>query len=346
MVNIGQHTALVAGVLGVGFIGPVLGVGSLMLRRRRARALRKTPLSEHLLRAPGHSLREKLDNASIDVHWDIFALAVMPLLVLAISLAQGHLRGDLRTMASLAPFLVVAGVVFVGFMARRLWAAGKRLDNLKAGLDAELAVGQELDHLMRQGAVVFHDFPASEFNTDHVVVSAEGVFAVETKGYTKPLRGRGAADATVEFDGRLLRFPTRATSGPLEQAQRQAVWLAKWLTAAVGTPIRVLPVVALPGWYVKRTGRGDVRVFSGKELSGLLKSRGAHALPAQDVRRVAHQLEQRCRTVAPKLADENRAEATASPASREATVQSLRPQRIHDPDVVETLAVGEIFGPQ
>lgn len=307
MVNIGQHTALVAGVLGVGFIGPALGIGSLMLRRRRARALRKTPLSEHLLRGPGHSLREKLDNASIDVHWEIFALAVMPLLVLALFLAQGHLRGDLRTMTSLAPFLVVAVVAFVGFMATRLWAAGKRLDNLKAGLDAELAVGQELDHLMRQGAVVFHDFPASEFNIDHVVVSAEGVFAVETKGYTKPLRGQGTADATVEFDGSLLRFPNKSTSGPLEQAQRQAGWLAKWLAAAVGTPIRVLPVVALPGWYVKRTGRGDVRVFSGKELSGLLKARGAQKLSAQDVRRVAHQLEQRCRTVAPRLADENRA---------------------------------------
>jgi len=30
--------------------------------------------------------------------------------------------------------------------------AGNRLDHLKAGYDAEVAVGQELDQLMRQGA--------------------------------------------------------------------------------------------------------------------------------------------------------------------------------------------------
>ncbi|MEP7057474.1 MAG: hypothetical protein ABI809_06855 [Caldimonas sp.] len=79
------------------------------------------------------------------------------------------------------------------------------------------------------------------------------------------------------------------------------------LASAVGTPIRVLPVLALPGWFVERTGRGDVRVFNGKELAGLLKSRGVQLLSAQDVQRVAHQVEQRCRTVAPRYAKEERA---------------------------------------
>jgi hypothetical protein len=42
-------------------------------------------------------------------------------------------------------------------------------DNLRAGYDAELAVGQELDKLMREGAWVFHDVPGENFNIDHVV---------------------------------------------------------------------------------------------------------------------------------------------------------------------------------
>lgn len=302
-----QQTTLVVGVLSAGFIGPALGIGSLMLRRRRARARRRTPLVDDLLRAPGHTLRERLDDARIDLQWDVFALVAIPLLTLAVFLAQGHLRGDLRAILHLAPLFAVVVLAFIGFMVRKLWMAGDRLDNLEAGLDAELAAGQELDQLMRQGAVVFHDVPAPDFNIDHVVVSVEGVFAIETKGFTKPKGRRGMADATVEFDGGILRFPTRATKDPLEQAQRQAAWLARWLTKAVGTPICVLPVLALPGWYVKRTGRGDVRVFSGKELSGLLKARGAQALSTQDVQRVAHQLEQRCRTVAPMLSEGRRA---------------------------------------
>lgn len=97
--------------------------------------------------------------------------------------------------------------------------AGERVDNLKAGYDAELVVGQDLDQLMRQGAAVFHDIPADSFNIGHVVISSEGVFAVETKGFTKPRQRKGKADATVVFDGKPLRFPMWTTKHPLEQAE-------------------------------------------------------------------------------------------------------------------------------
>jgi len=307
MGNLEQQTVIVIGVVAASLIGPALGVGSLVLRRRRARARRKTPLVDDLLRAPGHTLREQLDDVTIDLQWDVFALAAIPLLTLAVFLAQGHLRSDLRAVMHLAPLTAIVVLAFIGLMVRKMWRAGERLDKLRAGLDAELAAGQELDQLMREGAVVFHDVPANDFNIDHVVVSREGVFAIETKGFTKPNGGRGKTNATVEFDGSILRFPTWVAKAPLEQAQRQAHWLATWLTRAIGAQIRVLPVLALPGWYMKRTGRGEVRVFSGGELKGLLKARGAQALSAQDVQRVAHQLEQRCRTVEPMLSEGKRA---------------------------------------
>jgi hypothetical protein len=51
---------------------------------------------------------------------------------------------------------------------------GEELDNLRTGYDAELAVGQELDRLMRQGTIVFHDFPADGFNLDHGSCSGKG----------------------------------------------------------------------------------------------------------------------------------------------------------------------------
>jgi len=210
-------------------------------------------------------------------------------------------------MMRLAPLFAALAIAFIACVTRKLWKTAERLDHLKAGFDAELAVGQELDQLMRQGAATFHDIPADNFNIDHVVISGEGVFAVETKGFTKPKQGRGRADATVVFDGKVLKFPTWSTKEPLEQAERQAAWLAKWLTSAVGFTVHVLPVVALPGWFVERAGRGDVRVFSGKELAGLLKSRGTQPLSAQDVQRIAHQVEQRCRTVAPRYDESDKA---------------------------------------
>ncbi|MEP6972070.1 MAG: NERD domain-containing protein, partial [Betaproteobacteria bacterium] len=107
------------------------------------------------------------------------------------------------------------------------------------------------------------------------------------------------ASATVGYDGFVLRFPAWTTNKPLEQAQRQAKWFSDWLCRATGVKVTALPVLALPGWYVERTARGVVRVFGGKELPGLLRTKGTTGLSPQDVQRIAFQVEQRCRNVAP-----------------------------------------------
>jgi hypothetical protein len=214
-------------------------------------------------------------------------------------LAQAHLR-SLAGMSRVIPVYVVFALVGVAWVTVRMIKMGNKLDALRAGYDAEMAVGQELDQLMRHGAAVFHDFPAEGFNIDHVVVSRRGLFAVETKGYTKPGDQRGKAGATVVFDGKALAFPRWTTREPLEQAERQAQWLAKWVSSATGDAVSALPVVALPGWFVDRKGRGPVRVYNGRELGQLLDAVGTSPLSAEAMQRVVHQVEQRCRDVAPK----------------------------------------------
>ena len=95
-----------------------------------------------------------------------------------------------------------------------------------------------------------------------------------------------------------LRLPDWSTTRPVEQASRQAQWLSRWLASATGEPVAVAPVLALPGWFVDRKGRSDVAVFSGRDLrKHLLKSRGAQSLNAEQMQRVVHQVEQRCRDV-------------------------------------------------
>lgn len=171
--------------------------------------------------------------------------------------------------------------------------------DLQNGLESETAMGQELNQLMRDGAVVFHDIPAEGFNIDHVVVTRGGMYAVETKGRMKPDRGGGTKDATVRFDGEVLSFPDWTDRETLGQARRQAKWLSKWLSRAVGEQVPVKPVVALPGWFVERAGRGDVIVISGREAPSLLKGFQNTTLSDQQITRIAHQLEQRCRDVEP-----------------------------------------------
>jgi hypothetical protein len=234
-----------------------------------------------------------------DLIWDVMLLSLMPMGFLSIYLAQGHVIG-LPRMVPLMPLYVGAGLLIIAAVIRKMVKAGERIDNLRAGFDAELAVGQELDKLMLNGARVFHDFPAENFNIDHVVISAQGVFAVETKGYTKPADMKGREGATVVVDDQALNFPHWTTAEPLEQATRQAKWLSKWMASAVGKPIFVTPVLALPGWYVddRRKARSELGVFGGKALSWLLDE-PRHPLSAQDLQQAVHQVDQRCRTVVP-----------------------------------------------
>jgi len=77
---------------------------------------------------------------------------------------------------------------------------------------------------MRDGAAVFHDMPAERFNIHHIVIARQGVFAVETKGYTKPNREGGSEDATVVYDGKTLALPERSGSWGTSAARWPTWW--------------------------------------------------------------------------------------------------------------------------
>ena len=170
----------------------------------------------------------------------------------------------------------------------------------RLGYEGEIAVGQELNQLMRDGYYVYHDFPADKFNIDHIIVGASGIFAVETKARSKPTSKDRKADAKVKYDGKFLRFPNGTDIESLEQARRQAEWLSKWLQSAVGEPVRVRPVVALPGWFVERVASGGIRVINPKNFRSIAKPKDGNILSEKMISRVVHQLEQKCRDVAPK----------------------------------------------
>lgn len=296
-----MQVAVVGGVLVCAFAGPFASIWFLTRRRAKDRARRRSPLTSELLRAPGQALSDQLHDVDADIWAWVMVLALLPTAIVCVHLAQSYLLSSPESIVRWV-FLsaMVVGSIVIG--VRKLHTLAERKDRLRLGLDGERAIAEELNQLMRSGAVVFHDVPGESFNVDHVVIAREGVFAVETKGYAKPNNGLGKADARVLFDGVRLTFPWGSTSKPLEQAERQAKWLSTWLSRASGSPVSALPVLTLPGWFVERTGRGGVRVFSGKELRSLLEARKGPPISDQDVQRLSYQVEQRCRTVAPEFA--------------------------------------------
>lgn len=271
----------------------------LMRRKRQERKARRSPLSAGLLRVPGETLRERLDELRDEQYGDLIALILLPALVLSMLYAMTVGLGRAMPLVVLVLGLV-AQLAYSAHVLRRLLRRGRELDQVRLGLDAERAAGQALTRLLRLGAEVFHDVPGDKFNVDHVVVAPQGVFAVETKGYRKPIRGGGQEDARVVCDGETLRFPDWSSAKPLQQAERQARWLGEWLSGATGECTHVTPVLALPGWFVQLDRPGPVVVLNDKQIEPhLLKARGARPIGPEQMQRIVHQLEQRCRDVQP-----------------------------------------------
>ncbi len=275
------------------FIATILSV---ILFKRYRRGYR-SPLTSNLLRGAGESLRVEIDKTSESVDTRLFLMFFISFPAVLLFWSLVRLNTVPQIWQLLLPFVLYVSLII--WATRNLFLLLKHRSNLYLGLDAEIAVGQELNQLMRQGCRVYHDFPAEEFNIDHVVAGPGGVYAVETKGRSKPNKGRGNLDAKVIYDGETLRFPDWHEDEPIKQAKRQAVWLSKWLTSAVGTEIKVTPVLTLPGWFVERTKSGSVLVFNGKSPSFLAKPQGRTPLDEQLIQQIAHQLEQRCRDVEP-----------------------------------------------
>jgi hypothetical protein len=284
----------------VALLGPFIAGVRLMLRKRQVQRARRSPLSSDLLRPPAHFLRTQADAVRDAIDEALILLIACPLIFYSVYLTQLHILKVRGSVAGLA-IVLVAVLASIAWWSRSLLKLATKYDSLRIAIDAETAVGQQLDRLMRDGAFVFHDIPADGFNIDHVVVARSGVFAVETKGRAKPIREKGKEDATVRLDGAVLRFSNGADSKSIAQAEWQAKWLRSWLTSAVGSPVNVHPVLAIPGWFIEPTGSSPVFVFNAKVPKMMLGWKH-EALTDELMERIHHQLDQRCRTVKPTYA--------------------------------------------
>ena len=194
------------------------------------------------LRAPGQSLTEQLQDESYD------HIAAPGLLALVMVIMAGLEWFRYLTAAKPNPviYTVVAGMTMV-YAAIKIWRASKRLAQIRLGRDGERAVAEHLEWLRRMDFVVFHDVPNGDANVDHVVIGPQGVFTIETKTHSKPVRGE--CKVTVAA-GEVFANGIRMDRNPLVQAKAQATWMGNFLRESQFQPF-VWPVVVFPGWYIE-----------------------------------------------------------------------------------------------
>lgn len=265
------------------------------VRYKNNKSNKKTPLTQDLLRAPGHSLAVKINGMTMDIFSNLLLVAVVPILLYC-SYLSILLTGKSPSLFVIS-FLILTGLLFTFYQVRKIYKAFNLKTQFALGLDAEMAVGQELNYLMHEGYWVFHDFPAKDFNIDHVVIGKNGVFAVETKGRAK-IDKLGKNE--VVYDGKVLKFPSWDETKPLEQAKSESAWLQNWLTREMGEKVEVQPVLALPGWFVSKTGKGSVSVINGKNSISYFQNNGLGNLSEKLMNQIKNKVEDRCRTVEPQ----------------------------------------------
>lgn len=274
-------------------VGLVLGVvGLIRWQDRKKRA----PFTQKILRPPGESLRlrlAELDDKVNDRLVQLTVFAYAPVMIAGLSALQGARLGT--TACIFIACLSIAGSACCGAALLKVLIRRRRC---RLGYEGERHVGEALNQLMLVGCRVFHDFivtntPRKTWNIDHIVIGSNGVFAVETKTRRK---AKGPEGATVTVGNNCLEYPWGTDQWSLDQADHGAAWLGDWISKTFERPIRVSPLLVLPGWFVERRRKLPVTVLSAGEVAQVPKLDGT-LLTANEVCRIAAMIEDRNRSV-------------------------------------------------
>ena len=251
------------------------------LIKRKSRE-KRSPLTASPLRSPGQSIDEEIQriiDEKIDEYaaWGSIFIGLM-----LFEWARAYFAMPPQPIA-----FTIVGVIGGGYTLVRIWMYQGKLRSLRQARDGEKAVGQYLEALREKGYRVFHDIVGKGFNIDHALIGPAGVFSIETKTISKPVKGQ----SEVSYDGQTVRVngftPDR---DPVVQAKAQASWLIEFIKESTGKTPKVRPVVLYPGWYISPQPKGaQVWVLNPKSLPAFLEHEDV-VLGAEDVKLIAYHL--------------------------------------------------------
>jgi hypothetical protein len=210
---------------------------------KRRHALRQDPLHE-----PGESLGRTIDEYVEDKITPWWILGIFGVIATIYEWIRWYFNSDFHPIV-----LTVVTGAYIGYLAYRVRRARPHLENLRKGLRGERLAGQFLQNeLLPLGYRVIHDIEEDGFNIDHAVVGPKGVFAIETKAFSRNDDG----EAKVIHEGETMLVNGFAPDrNPIAQAEATADHLAKLLPPLTGKKLEVQPVVLVAGCEVERRRR-------------------------------------------------------------------------------------------
>ena len=249
----------------------------------------RSPLKDNPLRNPGQSLDEQINKLLDDKLLNYILFSVM---LTALALTEWY-RWYVNASFSPKLFSAVA-IVAVLYSVVKVRPLLRQVKHLRQGRDGERAVGQYLEELRESGCKVLHDIVADNFNIDHLVLSEKGIFLIETKTFSKPLKG----EPIIKYDGeKLLINGHEPDRNPVVQAKASARWLHDFLQETTGKSFPIKPVVLFPGWFIQTTVRlkpSDAWVLEPKAFAKFLANE-REIIPATDMHLIKSRIAQHVR---------------------------------------------------
>lgn len=162
--------------------------------------------------------------------------------------------------------LPLVGMLATGVVGVLVWRRAERAVAKRGqGIRGELLVATQLADLGSRGFIVMHDLPCANMNIDHVLVGPTGIYAVETKMWTKH-KGR---EHKVTFDGTAILFADgRRDEHPIRQVQAAMAHLRRELQ---DDSIPVRGIVVIPEWFVAENSGGDIAVLNDQRVYSYLQ---------------------------------------------------------------------------
>ncbi len=251
----------------------------------------RTPLKVNPLRNPGQSVSEQIRKRIDDL--DVYLVLAVSSIVYALMEWYRHFM-ELPTAPILMSVVAFVVTVVVGI---KIHKERKSINSHVLGLKGEMTVGQHLEAMRSDGALVIHDIPCEGFNIDHVVISKQGVFMIETKTMSKPDRGK----TEIVCDGDTLKIngcPDKY--GHIAQAVANARYLSELLEQRTGEPVATQPILAFPGWFTSNPAgfaEGKPWALNSQGIPNFVRKR-PNKLSDSDVTRIHNSLSEYVRELA------------------------------------------------
>ncbi|MFO7709404.1 MAG: NERD domain-containing protein [Desulfobacterales bacterium] len=263
------------------------------VRRRRLSAERRRLVPQGG-RAPGREVLAEIDRINQEV--GDFTHGSLAFLVLFVGVIVATAAfGDPTARSESAAVSGAVGVVLFSIALTRLLRLTRVCKDLKRRYDGRIEVVRALNALESEGFRLYHDLRGEKFSIHHVAVGERGVFAVETASGVKAPKSGRVEDATVAYNGHSLFFPRWTDDQTIRRAEERAQWLSERLEHAIGEPVAVRAVVALPGWFVKRTTPEGIPVVHPGQVASLFRHIKPRPLSSETCSRIAHHLDQATR---------------------------------------------------